>query len=186
MWTNALVDHGGFPLRAVMNWSLSSLATPAGHCTVSWRSSTSIWIDSHLIAFCFLSLLLPVICTMFKCASCFVFSVATIAASRWTHWCLRYCSVSLGGALFEEPVIQLYWASFGPGWCISGAMTCCCGMVSKMMTNRWRKSRRRYRQLQVKMERVTANLHSHFKLDPAVYSCTADSCRGFQQSRNLQ
>ena len=36
------------------------------------------------------------------------------------------------------------------------------------------------------MEEVTANLHLEIKLNPAVYGCTVFSCRGFQQSHNLQ
>jgi len=31
VWTNAMVDHGGFPFRATTNWSRSSVHTPAVH-----------------------------------------------------------------------------------------------------------------------------------------------------------
>jgi len=78
-------------------------------------------------------MLVPVLRTNFKCTSWFIFLVATIAVSRWTNWCLRCCCGSLGGALFEEPVIRLDSASITPGWSIYGAMTCHCGMVRKMI-----------------------------------------------------
>jgi hypothetical protein len=50
--TNAFIFHGGFPLWALMNWSHSSLLTPAVCYTVGWLSSTSIWIGSHSITCC--------------------------------------------------------------------------------------------------------------------------------------
>ena len=180
MRTDALVDHGGFLLQAAIHWSRSSLRTPAVCYTVSWPSFTSIWIDSHPIACCFFFLLLVVLCGIFKCASWVVYLVATIAASRWTNQCLRCCCVSRGGASLKEPVVWLDSASISTGWSISGAMTCCYGMVRKMITKRSGKSWRLHSQLRVKMEQVTANLHLQFKGNPAVYSSTANSCRGFQ------
>jgi len=138
--TSALVDHWGSPLRAVLNWSRSPLRTPASRYTVSWPSPASLWIDSHPIACSFLFLLLLVLRNIFKCGSTVIISVATIAASRWTYWCLHCCCVPPCGALFEAPVVQLDSASIAPGWSISGAMTCCCGMVRKMITKRSGKS----------------------------------------------
>jgi len=143
--TNALVDHGCFPLQAAMNWSRSSQRTPAVRYTVSWPLSTSLWIDSHPIACCFLLLLLPVLHTILKCGSWLIFSVATIAASRWPHWCLRCCCVPMGGALFEVPVVPLNSAPTAPGCSISGAITCCCGMVMKLVMKSSGKSWRLYR-----------------------------------------
>jgi len=102
-----------------MSWPRSSLCTPAVRYTVSWLSSTSIWIDSHSIACYFIFLLFPGLRTIFKYASWVISSVATIAASRWMNWCLRCCCVSLGGALFEEPVGWLDSASITPGCSIS-------------------------------------------------------------------
>jgi len=113
--TNAVVDHGGFPLRAAMNLSRSSLCTPAVRYTVSWPLSTSMWIDSHPIACCFLFSLFPVSHTISKWVSWVIFSVATIAVSRYTNWCLRRCCVSPGGALCEAPVVWLDLASITPG-----------------------------------------------------------------------
>jgi len=184
--TNAFVDLGGLLLQEVINLSRSSLHTPAVRYIVSWPSSTLTWIDSHLIARCFLFLLVPVLHTVFKCASWAIFSVATIAASQWTNWCLRCCSVSTGGVLLKAPVVRLDSAPSAPGWSVSGAMACCCGNVRKMITKRSGKCWRLYRELQVKMEWVTVNLHLQFKLSPAGYSCTTDSCRGFQLSGDLQ
>jgi len=122
----------------------------------------------------------------YNCVSWVIFSVATIAASRWTNWCLCCCCVSLCGALFEGCVVWLVSAPIAPAWSISGAMPCRYGLVRKIITKRSGKSWRLYSNLQVKMERVTANLHLQFKLNPAAYSCTAYSCRGSWRSSDLQ
>jgi len=175
--TNALVDHGDSPLQEAMNWSRSSLRTPAVRHILSWPSSIQIWIDSHPIACCFLFFLLPVLRTFFKCASWVIVSVATIAASRWTNWCLHCCGVSQSGSLCEAPVVRLDSARIAPGGSVSGAMACCCRNLRKMITKRSGKCIRLYSELQVKMEWVTANLHVQLKLNPASYNC-----RGFQRS----
>jgi len=130
--TNALVDHGGFPLWAVINWSLSFLRTRAVHYSVSWLWSTSLWIDSHAIAYCLLFLLLPVLCTIFKCTSRVIFFIATIAVSRWTNRCPHCCCIWPGGALVEAPAVWLDSAPIAPGRSVSEAMSCCCGKVRKM------------------------------------------------------
>jgi len=91
--TNAFVDHGGFPLRAVTNLLRSSLRTPAVRCTVNWPLFASIWIYPHPTADCFFVLLLPVLRTIFKGASRVMCLVAALAASRWTNLCLRSCCV---------------------------------------------------------------------------------------------
>ena len=101
--TNALVNHGGFPLQVARNWSRSSLHTPGASYLLSWRSSTSTWLYSHLIACCFLFLLLPVLRTIFHSASTVMFSVAAFAASRWAEWCLHCRSVSVGGVWQKRP-----------------------------------------------------------------------------------
>jgi len=178
--TNALVDHGDLPLRDAMNWSRSSLHMPVVRYIRSWPSSTQIWIDSHPITCCILFFLLPVVRTYFKCASWGIFSVATIAESRWTHWCLRCCCVSPSGSMCEVPVVRLDSAPIALGGSVSGAMACCCRNVRKMITKRSGKCWRLYSELQVKMEWVAANLHVQLRLNPAAYSC-----RGFQQSRNF-
>ena len=169
-----------------MNWSCSSLRTPALHYIVRSPSSTLIWIDSHPIVCCFLFFWLLLFPTVIKCAFWVTFLVATIAASWWTNSHLHCCCVSPGGALVEAPVVRLNLAPIAPGWIVSVAMTCWCEKVRKMFTKRSGKYWRLYSLLQVKMEWVTVNLHVQFKLNPATYSCTAYSYRGFQWSSNLQ
>jgi len=91
--TNGFFDHGGFALRAAMISLRSSLWTPAIRYMVNWPPIASIWIDSHPPVCCFLILLLPVLWTIFKCASWVICLVAASAASRWTNLCLRSCCV---------------------------------------------------------------------------------------------
>jgi len=88
-----LCQDWGFLLGAAINWSRSFLRTPAVHDIVSCPPSTPIWSYSHPIAYCFLSLLLLALHIVLKCASWVIFSVATIAASWWTNWCLYCCCV---------------------------------------------------------------------------------------------
>jgi len=78
--TNALFDHGGFPLQSAMNCPLITLVAAAVRYTACWLSSTSIWIDSHQIPCCWLFLLLPVARTILEWESCVILPVATIAA----------------------------------------------------------------------------------------------------------
>jgi len=178
--TQAVVNHGDLPLWEAINWSRSSLCTPAVRYTLSWPSSTQRWIDSHPIACCFIFFLLPASRTFLKCASWVIFSVATIAESWWTNWCLRCGCVSPSGWLCEAPVVRPDSAPIAPGGSVSWAMACCCRNVRKMITKRCGKCWRLYSELQAKMEWVTANLHVQFKVNPAAYSC-----RGFQQSLNF-
>ena len=93
-------------------------------------------------------------------------------------WCLllsvlRTIFKSTSGLIFLVATIA---ASRWTNWLFG----CCCRMVRKMITNRSERSWRFYSQLQVQMERLTANLHLQFKLNPAGYRC-----RAFQRSRNL-
>jgi hypothetical protein len=125
-----------FPLREVINWSHSSLRTRAVRYILISPSSTQICIDSHLIACCFLFLLLPVVGTFFQCASRVIFLVATHAALWWTNWCLRCCCVSLRGALLETPVVRLDSTRSAPRGTVSGAMACGCRNVRRMITER--------------------------------------------------
>jgi len=150
---------------------------PAVRYILSRPSSTQIWIDSHQIACCFLFFLLLVLRTFFKSASWVIFSLATIAMSRWTHWCLRCCCFSPSGSLCEPPVVGLDSAPIAPGENHSRAMACCCRHMRMMITKRWGVCWRLNSELQVKMEWVTANLHIQLKVNPAAYSC-----RGFQRS----
>ena len=120
--------------------------------------------------------------TFFECASWVIFVLATIALLRWTNWCLCCCCVSLSEELFKAPAVGLDLAQIASSGSVSGAMVCCCRNARKMITKRIGKCWRLYSELQVKMEWVTANLHVEFELNTAAYSCTAYSCRRFQQS----
>jgi len=128
MQKNASVDHGGFSLQVAMNWSHSSLLTPTVHYTVSWRQFTSIWILSHPTACCFLFLLLPVLETIFKCASWVICLVAALTASRWTNWCLCSCCVPMIAVFDVAPANRLDIDPLSPCWggCVS--MICWCGI----------------------------------------------------------
>jgi len=124
--TNPLVNRGGFPLRAAINWSLSSLRTPAVCYIISWPPCTSIRLHLHLIECCLSFLLLAVLWTIGNCASRVLFSVAAFAASRWTQWCLCYSWVSAGGVSNETAVILLDSVPLSPCCGACGAMICCC------------------------------------------------------------
>jgi len=136
--TNAFVDQWGLPLRVAINWSPSSLLTPAVHYIVSWPSSTLIWSYSYSIACCCLLLMSPVLRNFFKCASWVIFWVAAIVALRWTNWCLRWWCVSARGALDEAPIVRLDSDSTTPGWCVCGALTCCCENSEESDNEKWK------------------------------------------------
>ena len=127
VWINPLVDHRGFPFWAAINWSRSALRTPVVHYVVSWRQHTSVWSNSHLIAYCISFSLLLVSCTIFKYGSLVICLVAALAASQWTNGCLRCCCPSANGKLDEAWVIRLDWDPLPTGWGVCGALTCCCG-----------------------------------------------------------
>jgi hypothetical protein len=91
--TDAFVDHGGFPLRATINSLCNSQQTPAVRYTLNCPPFASLWIYLHPTACGFLFLLLPVLRTIFKCASWGICSVAASAVSQWTNLCLRSCCV---------------------------------------------------------------------------------------------
>jgi len=125
---NAFVDNGGFPLRAAINSLCSSLRTPPVCYTVIWPPIASIWIHSHPTACWFWFFLLPVLRTIFKCASWVICLVAALAASQWTNLCLRSCCVPRI-SVFDVvpanlPVFDLL--SPGGGGCVS--MMCWCGI----------------------------------------------------------
>jgi len=136
--TNAFVNNEGLLLLAMINWSRSSLRTPAVHYIVSWPPSTSIWRYSHPIACCFPILLRLALHTIVKCASWAIFSVATIAVLQWTNWCLRCCCVSARGPFDEAPIFRLDLDSITPGWGLCGAMTCCCGNSEEDDNEKWK------------------------------------------------
>jgi len=125
--TNALVNHGGFPLLGGINWSCSSQCTPAVHHIVRWWPSTLIWIRSHPMACCLIVLCPPGLRTNVNCATWVIVSVVAVAASRWTELCLHCCSVSAGGAVDQAPVVRLDSDRLTAGCGVCGATPCCCG-----------------------------------------------------------
>jgi len=126
--TNAVVDHGGFPVRAAMNSLHSSLRTPAVGYKVNWPPFASIRIYSHPTACCFLFLLLPVLRTIFKCTSWVICLVATLAASPWTNLCLRSCCVPRISVFDVVPANLPVFDPLPPagGGCVS--KMCWCGI----------------------------------------------------------
>jgi len=138
--TNALVQHGGFPLQAARSWSRSSGHTPAAWYISSWRSFTAIPLYLHPIGCCFLFLLLPVLRTIFNWASSVMSPVVAFAVSWWATWCLRCSSVSGGGVLEETPVVLLDFIPCSTCWGVCGAMICCSGSEEMMITKQSGKS----------------------------------------------
>jgi len=134
--TNALVDHGGFPLRVAMNWSRSSPCTPAAGYIISWLPYTTIRLYSHPIVRCIFISLLPILQTIMYCASRFVFAVPAFAVSQWAKSCLRCSWVSAGGILDEVPDVLLDSVPLSPCCGVCGAMICCCGR-EEMMIRKW-------------------------------------------------
>ena len=131
MWTNAIVDHEGFPSQAALNWSRTSLQTPAGRYVVRQRPFTWLWLYSHPAACCFLFLLLPVLRTVIKCASWVICVVAALAVLRWTNCWLHSCCVPIIAVFDLAPANRLGIDPLSPGWggCVS--MICWCGIGEK-------------------------------------------------------
>jgi len=106
--TEAFIDHGGFRLCAVIDWShSSSLHTHTVRYMVNWRLITMICIYLHPIACCFWFLLLPALWTIFKCTSEGIFLVAASAALWWTNWCLHSRCVPMSDIFDIAPAKQL-------------------------------------------------------------------------------
>jgi hypothetical protein len=126
--TSAFIDYRGFTLRVAINWSRSSLQTPAVRDTVDCWLLTSIWIYSHPTAWCFPFLLLLVLWTIFKCASRVICLVIVLVALQWTNWWLCSCCVAMIAIFDIVPANRLDWDSLTPGWggCVS--MICWCGI----------------------------------------------------------
>jgi len=126
--TNALVDHGHFPVRAAINWVCSSWHILAACATVYWRPLTTVWINSHPTACCSLLMLLPVLRTSFKCVSWVIYLVAALAELRWCNWCLRSYCVPISDVFHDVPANWLDLDPYRPGWggCVS--MICWCGI----------------------------------------------------------
>jgi len=136
VWTNAFVDHGGLHLWVAVNWSHSSLCTPAVCVIVRCRPSTSIRQYSHPIVFCFWLLPLLVPLTIFNYAAKVIISVAAFAPSRYTQRGLRCSRVQACAILHEAPVVLLNSNSLSPCWGVCGAMIYWCGSEERMITKR--------------------------------------------------
>jgi len=125
---NAFVDQGGIPLRAVRNWSRSSLHKPAVRYAIHWRLFTTICIYLHPTACCWLFLLLPVLGTIFKWSSSVIFWVAASAASQWTSWCLHCCCVPISAVFDVLPANRLDFDPLAACWGDYVSMICWCGI----------------------------------------------------------
>jgi len=140
--TNILADHGGFPFSVAIYWSHCSLSIPAVDFIVSWWLSGSVWINWHSVVCCILLYLLSALQTIFKSVSCVTFSVAQLATSWCSIWCLRCCCASASGILDEAPDIELNSDPLTPGWDAFWAMLCCCGKGEEVDTEKkWNISR---------------------------------------------
>jgi len=129
MRIKALVDHSDCPLQEAINWLRSSLCTPAVRCIVSWPSSKPIWIDSHLIACCFLFFLLPVLGTVLnlhpgpyirwlqlqRCSRLTGVCVAT-DSHRVAHWSKRLLFGSIRLQLHLVEVFLEPWLAVVERW----------------------------------------------------------------------
>jgi len=126
--TNALVDHGGYPLRAAISSLGSSLLTPAVRYSVNWPPIASIRIHSHPTACCFLFFLLPVLRMILKCASWVICLVAALAVSRWTNLCLRSCCVPRISVFDVVPTNRPVFNPLSPGGGDCVSTMCWCGI----------------------------------------------------------
>jgi len=131
MWTYALVDNGGFLLLAAIHWLCSSLVIAAVHYMAAWWPSTLISINSHPIACCLFFLLLWGIKLIWECASWVIFSMAALAASLWTNWCLGCCGVLLSGVLGELLIGRLDFDPLPACWGVCVAMNCWYGKAEE-------------------------------------------------------
>jgi len=105
-----------------------NLSTPTIRYTVTWLLFTSTWIYSHQTAYCFTIMPLPVLLTIFECASCVLFLVAALAMSWWPNWCQLACCVSISDAFLVVPINYFDSDPLLPrygGWV---SMNYCCGI----------------------------------------------------------
>jgi hypothetical protein len=78
--TNAFIDHGGFLIRAMINWSHISWLAPAVWYIVNWWPLTTGWIYSQPSVYYFWFVLLPVLWTISESASWVIYFVAALGA----------------------------------------------------------------------------------------------------------
>jgi len=146
---------------------------------LDWYGLTHIWSHAASYSACIqFSVLLPNVrpgssfrwLQLQRCGE--LTGVCVAAMSHWVAHCLK--SLSFGSIQLQSDLVGVYlepWLAVVQWW----------GWWSRNKVG----SPEDY-VVQVKMERVTANLPLQFKLNPAGYSCTVYSCRWFQHSRNLQ
>jgi hypothetical protein len=125
---NAFGDYGGFQLRATTILWRSTLRTHAVCYTVNWPQFPSIWIYSHPTASCFIFLPLPVLRTIFKCASWVQCLVAALAASWGTSLYLRCCCVRKIAVCDIRPANLPVFNPLSPGRGDCVSMMCWCGI----------------------------------------------------------
>jgi hypothetical protein len=121
-----LSSYTSCTLYCLLNTVYSDMETLTSDCLL-----LSIIAGSYFRYFC-------------KCACWAILSVAAIAASWWTNWCLHCSSVSASGALEEAPIVLLdsYWIiSIQRG---RRAMTCCWGNGKEDYHERWKLLRNQY------------------------------------------
>jgi len=126
--TNAVLDNGGLPLVASMTLLRRARSTPAVSHTVNWPPFASLWIDPHPTACGFMFLLLPVLQTIFKCASWIICLVAALAASRLTNLYLHSCGVPRISIFDIAPANLPIINPLLPGGRSSVCIMCCCGI----------------------------------------------------------
>jgi len=121
----------GFPLRAAITWSSSTVCIPALNYVVSYLPSTLIWINSHPITCCWIFMLLIALWTVFKYPFSVMICVVVLVVQQWTNGCLGgYCD-SADGALHKAQLSRLNLELPPPSWCVLGAIRWRCGTGEK-------------------------------------------------------
>jgi len=128
VWTNALVNSGGFPVHSTIDCSHSSLRTHAVRYTTKWWPFTTVWIYSHPTACCFFYVLLPVLLTSFKCAFWVIVLVAALVVLRCTNWWLRSCCVPMSDVFDEAHANWFDLDQLSPVWVGCVSMICWSGI----------------------------------------------------------
>jgi hypothetical protein len=126
--TKACINHRGFPLRAAINMLHTSLRTPAVCFMVNWLSFASILVYCHPTACCCLFLPLPVLQTIFKCASWVICLVAAWTSLWWTNVCPRTCYVRRIAVFDVAPANLPVFDPLPPGGGRSVSIMCWCAI----------------------------------------------------------
>jgi len=169
--TDALVNHGCFPLQTAQNWSHTSQCMLGVHNIGNWGPSTSGCINWHLIEYCFVLLLLHVFWPIWKCTSWVKF--------WWQH--MQHCSAlprvcivavaNLVAYSTNRQWVGLIWIRSLLAKVFLETWLSKVEMVQMTITKRSGKCWGIYSQLRVKMEQVTLNIHVLLKTNPTVGRC---------------